>query len=284
MVNNLANKIKSFYKRWNISIDEEKQYKEFKNRTLNSVTQILGRHFLYENYTNEFLGIIGHSIVEKDLISSIQLDFKFHDNKVFTILYQENDFVKYIFYLQSLFWIDSIQENIKNELYEGFKNDIECSQLQINLTKTQKEFIFYPVGAKLLDQRIINDVLDWLIDYQSVYNNFRNALEKYNKRLYKRNLIDDLRLSLELLLKNILKNNKSLENQNSNLGTYLNSNGVSSEISNMYWKLIDYYSKYQNNYIKHDDNVKQEEIEFLLYLTGTFIRFLLTINETTTSS
>lgn len=49
----------------------------------------------------------------------------------------------------------------------------------------------------------------------------------------------------------------------------------------MYWKLINYYTKYQNNYAKHNDKVKVDssEIEFILYLTGTFIRFLLTLGD-----
>ena len=46
----------------------------------------------------------------------------------------------------------------------------------------------------------------------------------------------------------------------------------------MYITLIDYFSKYQNDYIKHNDNVKKEEIDFMLNLTGAFISFAINLN------
>jgi len=76
-----------------------------------------------------------------------------------------------------------------------------------------------------------------------------------------------------------LNNNKSLENQEKLLSEYLEQKNVPKELNNMYWKLIDYYAKYQNNYAKHEDKVDSSEIEFVIYLTGTFIRFLMTLED-----
>jgi len=39
-------------------------------------------------------------------------------------------------------------------------------------------------------------------------------------------------------------------------------------------KLIDYYAKYQNSYVKHDDSVIEEEIEFLLEISSSFMKHL----------
>lgn len=39
-------------------------------------------------------------------------------------------------------------------------------------------------------------------------------------------------------------------------------------------KLIDYYSKYQNTYVKHDDAVPTEEVELVLELTSSFMKHL----------
>ena len=47
----------------------------------------------------------------------------------------------------------------------------------------------------------------------------------------------------------------------------------------MYFKLIDCYAKYNNSHAKHDDSVDENELDFLLYLTGSFIRFLIKINK-----
>ncbi|GAG67399.1 unnamed protein product, partial [marine sediment metagenome] len=120
------------------------------------------------------------------------------------------------------------------------------------------------------------------ISYPKVQKSFKSALEKYHNKIYQRNLIDDLRLSLELLFKEILNNNKGLENQEKALGEYLKEKNVPKQLKNMYWKLIDYYAKYQNSYAKHEnkaDSMDSSEIEFVIYLTGTFIRFLLTLED-----
>lgn len=107
---------------------------------------------------------------------------------------------------------------------------------------------------------------------------YSTAIHKYKHRIFSRNLIDDLRLSLELLLKSIFKNDKSLENQMSALGLFVESAGGSVQFSNMFMKLIDYYTKYQNTYIKHDDAVNEDETEFVFELTSSFMRYVIRLN------
>ena len=71
--------------------------------------------------------------------------------------------------------------------------------------------------------------------------------------------MDDLRSNLEIFLKDYINNKKSLENQKEELLLYMKNKDVSPEIRNMFWALLDRYSKYQNEYVKHDDNVKEQE-------------------------
>ena len=103
---------------------------------------------------------------------------------------------------------------------------------------------------------------------------YNSALDKLNNRIYQRNLIDDLRLSLELLLKELLNNDKPLEKQISDVGQFQKNKGISPETTNMFNTLLDYYGKYQNKYAKHDDNVNEKEIEFIIDLTSTFMKFI----------
>jgi len=81
-------------------------------------------------------------------------------------------------------------------------------------------------------------------------------------------------LALELLLKSLFSSNKSLENQITNIGQFIKDRKGSSEFANMFVKLLDYYCKYQNNYIKHDDAVIEEEIEFVMEITSSFMKHL----------
>jgi hypothetical protein len=125
-----------------------------------------------------------------------------------------------------------------------------------------------------IDAALISQIFDLLKEYPSSLKSFKQALHKYERRVYERNILDDLRLSLEDLLKQILKNNKSLENQLPEIGKFQKEKGTSSEIINMLQKLINYYSQYQNNYVKHSDKVKADEIEFVINLTSTFMKFI----------
>lgn len=77
------------------------------------------------------------------------------------------------------------------------------------------------------------------------------------------------------LIKEILNNDKSLENQKTEILKYVKQKNTSSEITNLFWQVLDYYTKYQNDKIKHADKADPDEVEFILYITGTIIRFLL---------
>ena len=83
-----------------------------------------------------------------------------------------------------------------------------------------------------------------------------------------------MRLSLELLVKQFLGNEKSLENQISSLGTKLDQCGIPSELRNLLTKVIDYMCKYQNNYVKHNDAVNPAEIDYVIEQTSTVINLI----------
>ena len=87
-----------------------------------------------------------------------------------------------------------------------------------------------------------------------------------------------MRLSFELLVKDLLSNDKSLENQISCLGSMLKSKGASKELKNMVLKIIDYYTKFQNNHVKHNDSVNRNEIEYVIELTSVVMKYILKIN------
>lgn len=287
MKKNINTRIKNFYKRWNIVYDENKKFSGFKNCALSTIDKYVGEIFLSDkNLEQRFLKImqkhIPQSIVGgfQNISKTLEILGKreFKNSPIYKIISGENDFVEFIKCLQALFWLD-LGSEIKEELYLGFREDIELSMLEIRIGKTNSGVIFYPKGAKLLDEKLVNENLDWLSSYPTVSKNFKSALEKHQNKIYQRNLIDDLRLSLELILQRILNNRGRLEKQEKLLGEYLEREKVPKELRNMYWQLIDYYAKYQNNYAKHDDKVNSSEVEFMIYLTGTFIRFLMTLED-----
>jgi hypothetical protein len=135
------------------------------------------------------------------------------------------------------------------------------------------ENYFKGVATTLLQkQTTIKETQDFLAEYPSSQKLFNEAIDKYKQGIYLRNMLDDMRLALETFLKEILNNQKSLENQLSEIGKFQKDKGKSQEFINMFEKLLDYYAKYQNKYVKHDDAVKPTEIDFVIGLTALFMR------------
>lgn len=129
-----------------------------------------------------------------------------------------------------------------------------------------------------INQTLIEETRHWLDGHAGALASYNSALEKYEGGVFLRNLIDDLRLSLELLLKDLFENSKSLENQIKDLGGYIKDRGGSKELANMFVKLVEYYASYQNSYAKHNDAVIEEEIEFIFEITSSFMKHLIRLN------
>jgi hypothetical protein len=148
--------------------------------------------------------------------------------------------------------------------------------------KKLKEQLYVKYGFlaedNLTNTELVVKTKHWLANYSDALQEYNNALTKYESGSFERNTLDDMRLSFELLIKALLNNNKSLENQMSDLGSMLKASGVSDELRNMVSKIIDYYSKYQNNHVKHNSAVKSDEIEYVIEQTSIIMKFLIKIN------
>ncbi len=133
-------------------------------------------------------------------------------------------------------------------------------------------------GSEGINETLVEQTRHWLEPFPEALQLFNAALQKQENGVFLRNLLDDLRLALEKLLQAIFNNGKSLENQLPLLGPFLKTKGGSPELTNMFQKLLDYYSKYQNSYVKHNDAVIEEEIEFIFEITSSFMKHLVRLN------
>lgn len=171
------------------------------------------------------------------------------------------------------------QIQILNELCQlsEFKGKTSVSDLRYQIISRYGHILVNPTD-NTIDRSLIEQTSHWLDAFPDSLHLYEAALMKFENRLFLRNLLDDIRLSLEKLTKTLLKNNKSLENQIADIGTFLKDSGCSKELINMFQKLIDYYTKYHNTYIKHDDAVIESEIEIIFEITCSFMRFLIRAN------
>lgn len=122
---------------------------------------------------------------------------------------------------------------------------------------------------------LVQKTKHWLGSYPDSLKQYESALLKYESGIYERNTLDDMRLSFELLVKSLLNNNRSLENQQKDLGQFLKNTGASTELRNMIVSVIKYYTDYQNNHVKHNDKVNKDELEYVIELTSVIMKYLI---------
>ncbi len=134
-------------------------------------------------------------------------------------------------------------------------------------------------SASEINEALILETKHWLDEFPEVKKIYSEALQKHDHGIFKRNTLDDLRLALEKLAQTLFGNSKSLENQIANIGAFIKAQGGSRELSNMFEKLIDYYTKYQNTYVKHDDAVLNAEIDFVFEITSSFMKHLIRLGK-----
>lgn len=158
-----------------------------------------------------------------------------------------------------------------------FKDNADVQQLRIKLITTYGA-VFDTSSASDIDDPLIVATTHWLGPFPEALTAFNSALVKHRANVLARNLLDDLRLSLEVLVKSILKNGKSLENQKAELGKFLKERESSPELREMFITLLSYYCHYQNSYVKHNDDVNSEEIEIMFEMTSCFLKHLVRLN------
>ncbi len=134
------------------------------------------------------------------------------------------------------------------------------------------------LGGSDINAPLIEETRHWLDKYPAAQKLYDDATRKYEHGVFARNVLDDLRLSLESMMCQMFDNSKSLENQIQNIGTFVKQKGGSKELSNMLVKLIDYYTKYQNLFVKHNDAVKEEEVDIVFELTASIMKHLAKLN------
>lgn len=307
----IEKRLKNHYKRWNIVLDYEEEFLKFKNRLTQILNNLIGE-YLAENsdIDKHFREIFELDKADKpsikksqpiynngnpvnplsSLANGISQNFPadsytkkgFGDTYLYKCINGCNTLQELATVLQILFWALEVKydeiKDIASEIVKRIKRiSILTPSASFTVYKKGKRFIIYPNGDHFLDRGIIDCTLSGLEDYPQAAKPFDKALGIYLRgdTSQYRNLLDNLRFALEQLLKKILNNKKSLEKQKSDLGTWLEKKGLHKEVRNLYSMLLSQYKNYQNDAVKHGENYSLDEVEFMIYLTGNFMRLLI---------
>ncbi len=169
------------------------------------------------------------------------------------------------------------QENLE-KLAAAVKEVLALSPiLGISLSVSGTQVTVHPSGDGMLDRELVDVPLQGLQPLPDVAEHYRKALELglSGNEDDTRNALDELRFSLEQLVKRVLGNTRNLENNREELLRWLDSKGLHKQLRNWVQDVLQRYTQYQNDAVKHDEGFSREDFEIILYLTGALMRTIL---------
>lgn len=132
---------------------------------------------------------------------------------------------------------------------------------------------FIKIGEIICEPNV-QEVLEWIDEYPDAAKAYRAALKKISEKQYARNAIDDMRLSIESLIRSIMGTNKTLENQIQPVGAALKNKGVLPQAVTFITTMLTHYTKYQNDNVKHHDTLDIEDIEMIVSMTAIMMKYI----------
>lgn len=185
-----------------------------------------------------------------------------------------DDFYKTLLVLCILY--DCLQE--LSDKHEWLSNTIIAvlSQCSCDIGIKWKEGFFYPTGAEELDEPLIEETLTWLNDYPDERKDYQRALGCYLRGESLADVIKNCYLAIEGLTRKVLGNDKTLDNNKEQLLQKI-------DLSDGWKSILANYVKYAHDF-RHASGqrheIKKQEAEAYLYMTGLIIRLIIESSKT----
>lgn len=161
---------------------------------------------------------------------------------------------------------------------DKFNDNQEVQKLFAQLTKDYRHLVSPCIAQEFADN--VTQLRHFLDDYPLAKKQYEQALEKKSIGIYNRNMLDDLRLSFELLIKQILNIKQSFEKSQNEMGEFLEVNKVSKEIKNLINSTVfSFFKPYLNENVKHNDNFNSIEIDFVFNQVTSVMLFLIQLDK-----
>ena len=252
-----------FHQRFNIEIDLEEAQRRFMNRVNNLVPDCFNRAT-----TND------HQIPWK-LATILGMEYR-GENKLEHFL--TNDFYSCLKILEVAYRV--ISSSSSSYYLQYFTERIETilSLSEVDLGIQWRNGAFYKSGAKLLDEELVNEPLQWLSDpkYHNVLAPFEKGLRhfleahKYPERLA--DAVTNMYEAVEAIAKVVT--GRAKRDLSGNAELFVKKLGLSDYYKKMLKDYILYANEFRHAVEEGEERVPPlpQEVEAFIYTTGLFIR------------
>ncbi len=136
-----------------------------------------------------------------------------------------------------------------------------------------RDGMFYPSGAKELDEKLIGDNLEWLQSFLTVRSSFKTALKHFSDSLNdanaRKDAVTNAYAAIEGLSRAVLANKKNFDDNKNDLVKFL-------MLPKEYAHILHYYKVIANEYSSRHAGSEfgHAEVEGFIYLTGVIMRLV----------
>ena len=260
---------KKFHERFDIDLGVEEAKRRFVNRVYNhlSASVFEGEYGFPAHDCDCYMEAIASRLGEQ----FIPRQFYFLKD---IRSYIQDDFLRSLEALEGLY--SALDTYYKLKL-ESFIHDL-LHNCERDLGIRWEDGAFVPQGARLLDERLVNDPLHWLRENPSlatVLTPFENGLHHFVEAQKKPNVLNDVITNMYLALEGLAKitTGHKADDLSANRELFLSK----IKAPESYKRILKDYIEYANEIARHAPEKKPRtpspwEVESFIYLTGLFIR------------
>jgi len=263
---------KDFHQRFEIKVDKKEAERRFVNRIFNKLFDpIIGtiRQDRFRQTSREITSQIADALGDRyELGSRVSA-------------YILDDFYRCLQAVEAMYQYFGYSTVLKGKEYKtiidiGVNETLLEAEVDLSIEWTNGRF--KKKGAKLLDEKLVNESLRWLSDkkYESVLNPFSKGLEHFlhaeNRPELLSDVITDTYEALEAIAK--IVTGRETKDLSGNAELFIKKLGV----SDSYKRILKGYISYANEFrhalqeSKEKPNLSIPEVESFIYMTGLFIR------------
>ncbi len=251
-----------FHERFEISVDIDEAKRRFVNRIYNRIFYIL---FLNEIETNKKWDVLRSVADELGVEYQSQIDLKNYTGlEFYRVLQALEGFYK------------AVSPEIQSKIDAEIEKTLNESEIDVGVHWEKGRFV--RSGAKLLDEKLVNEPLRWLSDqkYQSVLQPYSKGLEHFLQAGKRPELLSDVVTDMYEALEALSKivTGRDSKDLSANAQLFLKEVRASEAYKNILKEFISYANNFRhavaNNIAK--PNLTLTEVESFIYLSGVFIR------------
>ncbi len=199
----------------------------------------------------------------------IEIRTSFNKEYIKVFLCNMKDSNKIINQLESLDCVKKV--NISNEGKDLTVYPKEVFTAKYTKNKIESSLTSYYSNTQNNTIKKLSNTIEKIKKHPNISQLLEDVCKKLRNSDSKRSILDDTRLALELYLQKVIGNKETLEHQTSRLKVFLKSKNATQEVITGITTSLNNFYRYQNDNVKHANNVKDEDIEYYINVAQNII-------------